>query len=322
MTVISRRSFLTQAGILAIGVGGVWWLRDNVIWPEVQPEFAAGGGSSGWIAFSDTRPRIVIIDAVVNGAPVKALLDSGAQSSVIDRGLVAELGLQMSGITPVLAFGVSGGPQIGRSTMIDVSVGDLVLPRLRAAALELAPIAAASQRPFSLILGQDVLRGVIADIDFPRGQIAFHDPSDHALPDGAASTPARMGRRDMLVPIMVEGSELEVILDTGASGALALSPDLAETAGLLDGRPARRARSITFGGVSQDRMVRAESLTFADTDYRNVSVHIFNPARGVRIPPGLLGVEVLERFRVIIDLGGGRLHLVPGPPPQARVRGA
>jgi len=303
-------------------VGGVWWLRDNVVWPQVRPVFASEDGSSGWLAFSDARPRIVIVDALVNGAPVKALLDSGAQSSVIDRRLVAELGLQMSAITPVLAFGVSGGPQVGRSAMIDVSVGHLVLPRLRAAALEIAPIAAASQRPFSLILGQDVFRSVIADIDFPRGHVAFHDPARYALPDGAASTPARTGRREMLVPIMVEGSALEVILDTGASGALALSPDAAETVGLLDGRPARRARSITFGGVSQDRMVRAESLTFADTDFRNVSVHIFNPARGPRIPPGLLGVEVLKHFRVIIDLGGGRLHLVPGPPPQGRGRAA
>lgn len=317
---ISRRSFFSQVAVLALGAAGVWWLRDNVIWPAPKISFTGGKPSSGWLSFSPNLPRVVILDAQLNGRPVRALLDSGAQSSVVDRTLAQRLALPQSPIAPVVAFGVSGGPQIGRSAAMDVSVGDLQLAGLRAAVLDLASISAASGRPFQLILGQDVLRLVVADIDFPGSRVAFHDPSTHTPPPEARPSPSRTDGRELLVPIEVEGRPIEVVLDTGASGALALSPTSAETLALLDGRDVRAAPSITFGGVAQDRVVRAEVVTFAGVNVPDVEVHIYQPARGARVPAGLLGAEVLERFRVIIDLGRGRLHVIEGPPPQRRRR--
>jgi predicted aspartyl protease len=311
---INRRSFLTQAGILVAAGGAAWWLRENVVWPPPKAAFAGGASWSGWLAFAADEPRIVIVDVVVNGTPARALLDSGAQSCVVDRGLARRLALPVSAIAPVLAFGVSGAPQIARSAALDLEAGALRISGLRAAMLDLAPIAAASGRPFDLIIGQDVLRAVIADVDFPGGRLAFHDPDRHVPPPGAVATPARSQGRELLVPITVESRPLEVVLDTGASGALALSPASAEAVGLLDGRPVRTAPSITFGGLSQDRVVRARTLGFAGAEHTDVRVHIYSPAEGARIPAGLLGVEVLEGFRTIIDLGRGRLHLIAGPP--------
>ena len=311
---IRRRSFLVQAATLAAAGGAAWWLRDNVIWPPPKPVFTDVAPSSGWLAFEARPPRIVIVDVTVNGTPARALLDSGAQSSVVDRGLADRLALPVSPIAPVLAYGVSGAPQIGRSVALDLQAGSLRLPGLRAALIDLAPIAAASGRPFDLIIGQDVLRTVIADVDFPKGRLAFHDARRHTLPPGALPSPARSEGRDLLVPIIVESKPWEVVLDTGASGALALSPESARALGLLDGRHVETAPSITFGGLSRDRVVRARTLTFAGVEATDVRVHIYSPAHGARVPAGLLGVEVLERFRIILDLGQGRLHLVPGPP--------
>jgi predicted aspartyl protease len=317
---ISRRSFLTQAGILAVGAASVWWLRDHVIWPKPRTAFANAQGSSGWLGFSDDEPRIIIIDAELNGTPVRVLLDSGAQSSVIDRGLAERLGIPLSTIIPVVAFGVSGSAQVGRSASIDLRIGGLVLSALRAAVLEIEPIATASRRHFSVILGQDILEVLVADIDFPGGRVSFHDPERHLMPPGAFAAPARLVGRELLVPVTVEETSLEVVLDTGASGALALSPQAAQTAGLLDGRDVQAAPSITFGGLSNDQLIRARALSFAGADYPDVRVHVYTPAKGARIPPGLLGVEVLERFRVLLNLGRGELHLIPGEPRPRRRR--
>lgn len=318
---INRRSFLAQAALLVAAGGAAWWVRDNVIWPAPKAVFTGGAASSGWLAFDAAEPRIVIVDVRINGTPARALLDSGAQSSVVDRALAERLGLPVSAIAPVLAFGVSGGPQIARSASMDLQAGSLRMDGLRAAQLELAPIAAASGRRFDMIIGQDVLRAVIADVDFPAGRLAFHDPDRHVLPPGALASPARTEGRELLVPVLIESIPLEVVLDTGASGALALSPASAQAVGLLDGRRVGAAPSITFGGLSQDRVVRARTLGFAGTDFTDVRVHIYSPSQGARIPAGLLGVEVLEGFRVIIDLGRGRLHLVPGAPRPRPRRG-
>ncbi len=311
---------MTQAGILAVGGASVWWLRENVIWPKPGVDFANAQGASGWMGFSDEEPRIIIIDVQVNGSPVRALLDSGAQSSVLDRGLAERLGVSLSAIAPVVAFGVSGSAQVGRTASIDVTMGELALTGLRTAVLELAPIANASRRHFSMIIGQDILEVLVADIDFPGGRVAFHDPVRHLMPQGAVAAPARTEGRELMVPIVLEGVPLEVVLDTGASGALALSPEAAQTAGLLDGRDVRTAPSITFGGVSNDRVIRAGALSFAGVDYPDVRVHIYTPAQGARIPPGLLGVEVLERFRVLLNVQRGELHLIPGEPRSRRRR--
>ena len=318
---ISRRSFLTQAGVLAASGAGFWWLRNNVLWPEPDLVFHGEARGTGWMPFSSIQPRVVILRASVNGAPVRALLDSGAESSVIDRQLSERLALPATLMAPVMAVGVSGAPQVGRSAMMDVRLGDLTFKGLRAAVLDLAGISSASGRGFEMILGQDLLRQVIADLDFPRDRVSLHEPAAYVLPEGARPATARTDGREMLVPVTVEGDTVEVALDTGASGALALSGETAQTLGLLDGRRVRTARSITFGGVSEDRVVRAERLTFADTHFDDVFIAIYSPARGAPVPPGLLGVGVLERFRVILDQAGGRLHLLPAPPrPRPRRR--
>lgn len=314
---ISRRTFLIQAGILGAGAAGAWWLREHVVWPKPTAAFADGADSSGWLAFSADQPRLVIVPVQINGRAVHALLDSGAQSSVIDRDLARRLDLSLSPIAPVVAFGVSGQAQVGRSASADVSIGALSFKGLTGAVLDIGSIASASGRKFELVLGQDVFRTVIADVDFLQGRVALHDPARYALPLEAVEEPARLGRGELLVPIRIEGRPIEVVLDTGASGALALSPQTAMAAGLLDGRPVHTAPSITFGGLSHDRMVRARTVTFADHDHRDVRVHVYEPAKGAAIPAGLLGAEILERYRVILDLRRGRLFLISSRSPRS-----
>jgi predicted aspartyl protease len=307
---IRRRSFLAQLGLLAAGGAPAWWFRDKVLWPEPETRFPAEG-TTGWLPMLDPRQGVVVLEARLAGRTVRALLDSGAQSSVVDRGLVERLALPVMAIAPVVvAFGVSGGPQIGRGASLDLELGGLKVQGLRAAVLDLAPISSAARRPFDVILGQDLLHHVMVDLDFPNARLAFAAPEGASPPEGARLLPVRLQGRELMTAVAVEGVSIEVVLDTGASGALALSDETAEAAGLLDGRPVGRAPSLTFGGLSFDRVVRARTVEFADEVYRDVAVHVFTSAQGAPRPAGLLGVEALKRFRILIDAGRGRVHLL------------
>lgn len=308
---ITRRSLLTQLGLLGAAGGAAWWLRDRVFWPRPRVIASGDAADSGWVPFVQADRGMVIVPTLVNGATVLALLDSGAQTSVIDTALARRLGLPVAVAGPlIVAFGVSGGPQLARAATLDLRLGDLTLQGLRAALLDLGSLSRASGRDFSLILGQDVLRSVVADIDFPAERVAFHTPERYRLPDGASVSEARMEGREMLVPVIVEAVPLEVVLDTGASSALALSAETARAAGLLSGRPVGSAPSLGLGGLSQGQVIRARSFTFAGRAFGEVPVHIYQPG-AARVPSGLLGVEALRAFRVIIDLGRARLHLAP-----------
>src|SRR5690606_34539054 len=108
---------------LGLGVGGAILLRDQVFWREPEPRIA--GGRTAWLDFAEPRYATVTIRARVNGRDVEALVDSGAQRSVIHRDLARELGLgglhQLS--TPLLAYGVGGRPQLGEAVSLEVEVG-------------------------------------------------------------------------------------------------------------------------------------------------------------------------------------------------------
>jgi predicted aspartyl protease len=311
---ISRRALLSQLGLLAAVGGGAWWLRAHVLWPSPSPVFA-DGRSSGWLDFTSPEGGVPMIMVLVGGAPVRALVDSGAQSSVIDRGLAQKLGLPTTTLAPVIvAFGLSGAPQLGRTARLDVGLGGLILKDLHAAVFDLAAVADASGRDFGLILGQDVLKQVVADLDFPAARLAFHNPRAYVPPEKARATPVRRSGGQLFAPVTVETTQFEAVIDTGASAVLALSAETARTAGLLSGRRIGTAPSVTFGGLSQDQVVLVDAVAFAGETYRNVPVHIYAPDRNIPLPSGLIGVEAFERFRTILDVGRGRLHLVPAGP--------
>jgi hypothetical protein len=59
-------------------------------------------------------------------------------------------------------------------------------------------------------------------------------------------------------------------------------------------------------------VVRAESVTFAGRTVRDVHIQVYSPSVKGAIPPGLLGLGLLRRYRVTMDHGGGRMFLA-GP---------
>lgn len=291
-------------------VGGAAFLfRDQILWRRPEPQFAADG-SSGWLAFAGRRSPAATIDVQVNGRAVRALIDSGAQYSVIDTALAAQLGLPGAFAAPMIAYGVGGKPQLGRGVSLDVTAGGLVLPQMRAAVLDLGPISGGLGLSVPLVLGQDLLNEVVADIDFPGRRIRFVQPQAFTAPPGAFTAPARRKGRALLVQVAVEGASLEPVLDTGASSTLVLADDVAEAAGLLSGREVRPTRSLVLGGVAAGRLVTVRTLAFGGQVLRDVPVHIYKRQPMPGFPGGLLGVGALDRYRTVIDLGAGRLSLV------------
>lgn len=307
---MNRRSFLSRLGLLALGGAGAWALRERLAWPVPEVAFPNDGDTSGWMALPGPQ-GLVELPAKVGGRAIKVVVDSGAQYSAIDAGLANELGLPQASPLPLLAFGVSGQPSVTRSVRLDLDLGAMTLAGLRAATLDLHPLSALTNRPFSMLLGRDLLRAAVVELDFARARAAFWRSEAWAPGADWRAATVRSGRAHALMAeVAIEAAPpVEVLVDTGASGALALSEEAARQAGLLAGRAVRHGRSITLGGVSQDRMVRAKQVQFAGHELRDVDVQIFAPAAHGPIPDGLLGLGVLQRFRVALDHARGRMFL-------------
>ncbi len=311
----SRRSFFLNAGLLTLGVGGAWLARDRLFMPRASVD-ARGPASSGWLPFTADQ-ALPIVPVSLGGQLVNALIDSGAQYSVIDAGLAA--GLKLAGTpVPVVAMGVGGSPQVSRGVRLDLAIGALSLAGLGAAVIDLSHVDALGAGGFSLVLGDNVLSSLIADIDFPRRRLSLHRRDGFQLAADAIPTSVRRGDRRLIAPIELEGTPLDAVLDTGASAVLVLSADQAKKSGLLQGRPILTGRSVSLSGVTPGRSVVVESVRFAGETYRDVPVQIFDGGPGPGLPAGLLGVGGLARFRLVLDQGAGRVHVTQSEPSRSR----
>ncbi|CAN7505829.1 retroviral-like aspartic protease family protein [Phenylobacterium sp. LjRoot225] len=291
-------------------------MRHQLVWPTPQVSFDAGRWS-GWIELPGAR-GLIALPARIGRTRIQAVIDSGAQYSAIDSGLAERLNLPVATPIPMVAFGVSGPPTVTRAVGVDVDLGHFSLKGLRAAPLNLQALSSLTRQPFSLLLGRDFLRAVVVEADFPGRRVAIFAPQAWTPPAGARAVTVRSQTGSLMVEVRIEQAPpVEVMLDTGATGALALSEATARTAGLMDGRPVRRAQSVTLGGVSEDGMTRIRRLTFAGHEIEDIDVQIYRPAANAPAPAGLLGLGVLERFHLALDLPGERVFLMgPERPPR------
>ena len=310
---ISRRALLARLPLVAAAGLGLWLVRDRIPWPA-PPVRLARDDWSGWIPFSG-RSGLIELPGQVGSHPVRVVVDTGAQFTAVDAGLAERLRLPDTGSLPLIAFGVSGKPTLTRTVRLDLGLPGLAVDGVRAAALDLARIAGATGRSFSVLVGRDVLERVVLDVDYPAGRLAFRRPEAWTPPADAVALPLRLSGGAPMVTVAVEGVPIEVMVDTGATGVLALSTRAAEAAGLLAaGRPVSSAHSVSLGGLSLDRLVRARTISAAGVTLRDTPVQIYAPSAPGPIPQGLLGAGFLRRFRMGLDLKGRRLMLSrPGP---------
>lgn len=304
----TRRSFLIRAGLVAGVLGGALWLRRNVVWPSPEAAFAAGGAPA-WADLVDDRAHVLIIAATVAGQPVRALVDSGAQYSVVDRRLVQRLGLGEGFDIPLLAYGVGGGAQVGRGVTVDVAAAGASFAGMRAAILDLGPLADESGLATPLILGQDVLGESDLWLDLPERRLALAPPGSPPAWSDLVQTPVLREGRALAAEVTVEGAVTTALIDTGSSSLLALSRASAGALGLLDGRETRRGSSLVLGGSVRSELVRAQTVTFGDALFRDATVAIYEDVAGRTLPEGLIGMPAFRGRRAVLRLGAGELWL-------------
>lgn len=306
---MNRRSLLTRTAGLASVLGGAWWAREHLLWPDPALAFASGGATP-WMPYA--RPGVAPTVAVrLGGRQVAALIDTGAQYSVIDRALHAELpdaGRSLFDM-PLVAYGVGGGAQVGRGTTLDIELAGLKVSGLRAAILDLGPLASGRGLRTPLILGQDVLGEAVLALDPARRHTRLVSREAFSRPPDLGEVPVRRAGRALTADVTVEGSLVEAVVDTGASSLLGLSRETATAAGLLDGRPQTSGVNLVLGGAARTAIVEARTVTFADHLYRRVPVGVFDQPPLPNFPGGLVGMEAFAGRRVALDLGAGTLHV-------------
>ncbi len=249
----------------------------------------------------------LFIAAEINGQPVEALLDSGAEMTLLDAGAAARLGLSTAGSGDVRGSGAAT-EEVTFAEGLTTRAAGVTLENQMAAVLDLTDISSrVVGEPVAAILGREIFDAARFFLDIETG--TFRTADDTTL-DGAVRLPLTDAMGIKQVPIRIEGQpEILADFDLGNGSRVLISEAFAGRAGLLE--PARIIGSESGGGNGGPitrQLVTLETLEIAGHTLRKVEVAI-DPSPDA--PDANVGVSVLRRFDLLIDFPGGGVWLRP-----------
>lgn len=249
----------------------------------------------------------VVFKATVAGRDVWALLDTGAERSLIDTALAAEAGLRID--APQGTLRTSTGASIPKRRVSDVQIRiadqiDIQSPAV--AGLDMAAMSDAMGRKISFVLGAEFLSQLAIKLDPAKRTLDLYPSGALRPPAGFPSAPLKGGYR---VELVVDGKPVLVELDLGAAGALTLEPEAWARVG-----PANAAvqRGETLGVDGRPR-----AADFGVLPVVNLGANRFTNVRTKIMPwsadetEGAVGMDILDQLFVVLDAKAGTLWLAP-----------
>ena len=126
-------------------------------------------------------------------------------------------------------------------------------------------------------------------------------------PERVAEIPVRIVHGAALVPVRVDGTEAEMMLDTAASTLL--SEEVAARLGLAEDT-SRKTWITSIGGVTIARHVRVRSLEIGGQTSASLNLPVARAGHKFKEPPlfaGILGADQLSKFDIELNLPRGRV---------------
>ena len=282
---------------------------------QVSSSFTSGDSARAIPLEIDNN--ILFLRVSVNGSrPLRFIFDTGASVSVVNSELLKELKLKVEGQASGTATG--GNIQVGLVNGVSLSVAGAEVRNqiLATLALDKTPCV-----EFDGVIGYDFINQFIVEIDYPNSLINLYNPRTYVYPGPGKVVPLLIaGRRTPLAVtnILLEGgrsvvSQLEV--DTGGDSAFVIKSPFVKKHGLTRSLSTSIKGSGVGAGGEQNRLVgRVERVQLGpftlDKPVVNLEEEKEDSGDG-EDGDGIVGGEVLRRFKVILDYSHQRMMLEP-----------
>lgn len=269
------------------------------------------------VTLSGNRP---LVDGAINGKPVRALLDTGAELSLIWRSEAQRLGLKLGKIFGARVQGVGGMSALGFAKVETLTIGEMTGRNFTLA------VAGEGEMPFAFVLGQDFLSKFDIEFDLAKKLVTLFrtegcegmalaywskewQQADLRRP---YTTEGNM-KAHIRLPVEVNGIELTAMLDSGApfstltlpaARKVGITPDSADT-----------IRLGKTGGVGPDKIdvwgATFTSFRIGDETIYNAKIRMADLYAGTVAPRRnemILGSDFLQAHRVMLANSQRRLY--------------
>ena len=261
---------------------------------------------------------IAFVSGSVNaGARLGFLVDTGASSSSVSREVAEKLGVPM----------LHGRASASGNRMLQVEVipqasialGDATVAG-QVVALPLDTLEPIFGRQIDGIVGGDLMRQYVAEFDYERKHIRFYAREGFRYSGRGAELPLVIHHNIPYVELTVglpNGQRVHgrFMIDSGAGGsALQIYKPIADRNGWLSGLKTVVETGYGVGGATHHAATRAAEVDIGPYHLARPTVAFTEDYDETRVPPGatgLMGVEILRRFRVTYDYANRHMYLEP-----------
>ena len=277
--------------------------------PTISGQIVFGAEESEeWIPFGRTPSGLVTLRGTVNGAPVLALLDTGAPYTAIDAAFAQAHGVKL---TRTVAAG-RGQIDVYSGPVESMRIGPITQLGGRLAAINLAPMADLMKVPLTMVLGADFLRSVAVEFDFDRSRLRIRR-SGVKGPDGITVPLSILGAANRFIISMKVGDVAinRVLIDTGINATLTVTTAVWKRLPLA-GVPVTSSQAFSLYGPEIWPLARFEGVAIGPAAIPG-KIDVLADPDGILGAPvdGLIGMEALRVFNIFLDAKAQRMILSP-----------
>jgi len=250
------------------------------------------------------RSGYLMVQGSVDGQYVgPMMLDTGSTLNIIDRGITNRLRLPQIGEGQTI--GIAGAQGFTWHSVDSLAIGSLDLGVDRAGSLSMYRLTRGAQMNPSGLIGSVSLMPHPFTIDYSRSELIVYNRAGFTPPTDCDRVElAFFGRLPAVHATLADGTEVLLIIDTGADNSISLPIELASHPGVL-------ATGSTGGGVSRGiggeiRTIQGwlSNINLFGRNLAHVEVTFepqsFDTSRS-SLPVGRIGGELLRGFRLTFD---------------------
>ena len=275
------------------------------------------GQTSSRIPFDEDDGYIFLQLRINGSAPLWFGLDTGATHSIIDKRWAESLGMKSESSRQIAGAGGTEDAAIFKN--VSIKLPGVELNNQTLWGLPLESLSSANGRQMAGILGYELFKYFVVDIDYASNLMNLYDPAGYQYRGAGQIIPLNVqddGEIYVTAKVQAPGGnqiEGEFVIDTGGNRTLLLSREFVEQHRLVESiGKTLMVRGGGVGGEIQLAMGRLKSLQLGQ-------FVINNPVAGFTKvgqiadagKAGNIGGGFLMRFRVIFDYSRKRMILEP-----------
>ena len=241
----------------------------------------------------------IFIAARINGVRTAALLDSAAETTVVDPQLASQARLPAG--EPVTIKGSGGNAEARVVEGVEIDALGLALHPDAVAVTDLSDISRRLiRRPVQLILGRELFDAARLQIDLQASNI---DPIGREIIPPGIKLPLRTHAGNESLPVRVNNVAGQAEFDLGNGTDILISSSFADRLHL---KVLGRSEGGGIGGKLLRKTVRLQVLEIAGTTFRNVRAAIDAQPSANDLN---IGTRILRHFLITTDFAGHSIWL-------------